>query len=337
MAALFAQTEEFIGRPLQHVPTSVEASPDTASADRLQVLADHGVRRISLGVQSFLSAETGRFGRPQNARNVLAALERIRRAAFSVLNIDLMYGGSTQTRESWLHSLRAALQFQPEELYLYPLYVRPETGLAGVGREREAHRTDLYRAAVDLLGEQGYEQASLRCFRLPAVAESATLTASSDYACQRDGIIGLGCGARSYTQSLHYSNRFAVSQAGVRAIVRSWIAQSDVELGLATHGIRLNDEERQRRFVILSLLQAIGLTVAEFKGRFPAGDLNRFTGLAELAERGWLVRRPDRIVLTPIGLQNSDVVGPLLYSESVRRRLAEFVQLQPVRRTAEHA
>ena len=55
--------------------------------------------------------------------------QRIRRAGFPTLNIDLIYGLPGQSVASWLESLRAALRWQPEELYLYPLYVRPLTGL----------------------------------------------------------------------------------------------------------------------------------------------------------------------------------------------------------------
>ena len=51
-----------------------------------------------------------------------------------VLNIDLIYGIDGQTAASWRSSLDAALAWQPEELYLYPLYVRPLTGL---GRPRD--------------------------------------------------------------------------------------------------------------------------------------------------------------------------------------------------------
>jgi oxygen-independent coproporphyrinogen-3 oxidase len=148
-------------------------------------------------------------------------------------------------------------------------------------------------------------------------------------------MIGLGCGARSYTQNLHYSSRFAVTKAGVQAILRSWIAQCDDDLCLATHGIWLNDEEKLRRFVIMSLLQSTGLLIAELQDRFPAADLSQIHRFSELVDRAWVVHHCGRMVLTSIGLQNSDAVGPLLYSEPVRARLEEFIALRSSERATE--
>jgi oxygen-independent coproporphyrinogen III oxidase len=319
LESLLSQVETTFGQSIGRLPASVEVSPTTATKDRLDVLAGFGVQRISVGVQSFEAADAHEMGRPQKAHVAHEAIERIRACGFPVLNIDLIYGGAHQTCESWLESLRQALRYRPEELYLYPLYVRPETGLARVGSRSFQHRADLYLAARGLLGERGYEQASLRCFRLPQSGSP------SSYGCQRDGMIGLGCGARSYTERLHYSTRFAVTQAGIRSILAAWIAQTDLDFALATHGIWLSEDEQRRRFIILSLLQAEGLAIAEFRERFPSSAVDDVPEVAGLIERGWLVRTGDRYVLTQRGLQYSDTVGPLLYSQPVRDRLRAFV------------
>ena len=320
LESVFARLESTFEVKVRDLDASVEVSPTTVSPDRLGVLADFGVKRISIGVQSFLGSETKQIGRPQRHASVATALDRIRASGFPVLNIDLIYGDPEQTRESWLASIREALRYRPEELYLYPLYVRPGTGLARVGWQAARHRDDLYVAGRDLLIDHGYEQASLRCFRWPREQ------APSAYGCQRDGMIGLGCGARSYTQGLHYSSRFSVNQAGVRAILEDWVRQPDRDLAMATHGIRLDADEQLRRFLILSLLQAEGMTLAEFAARFPGSDPEDMPEVRGLIERGWLLREADRLVLSPEGLQHSDTVGPLLYSPPVRERLREFVR-----------
>jgi oxygen-independent coproporphyrinogen III oxidase len=318
---LFGCLERFAGRRILAMPTSIETSPATATLERLRVLADFGVRRVSLGVQSFEQLETRRIGRPQTSLEACRAIERIRSLGFPVLNVDLIYGGAAQTGASWRASLREAVRFRPEELYLYPLYVRPETGLANTGASAAQWRSDLYREACDLLRAEGYRQSSLRSFQLPGPAQA------SDYGCQRDGMIGLGCGARSYTRALHYAQRFATTQAGIRAIVRDWIAQTDDDFARATHGFHLSDDEQRRRFLILSVLQAEGMAIEEFQERFPECDVDACPGLAELVERGWLTRTADRYVPTPAGIEHSDFLGPLLYSESVLRRLREFTRL----------
>lgn len=320
---LLGSVESAWGQPLTGLPTSIETSPTTATADRLHVLSNYGVQRISLGVQSFSAAEARLFGRPQCPDDVHRAIIAIRQAGRFELNLDLIYGHPDQTRDSWRFSLEQALQYQPDEFYLYPLYVRPETGLARHGVPAIRHRLDLYREARDRLMTAGYEQQSLRCFRRPRASTPVA------YACQRDGMIGLGCGARSYTRALHYATRYAVTQAGIRAILREWISQSGDDFAVATHGLWLSAEEQLRRYVILSLLQAEGLSRAEFAGRFPETHLDELSGITGLRARGWLVGTGEREQLTPTGLEHSDEVGPLLYSSPVRERLREFVTGSP--------
>lgn len=300
---------------------SVETSPATATRARLALLAEHGVERISLGIQSFDDAENQALGRPQQSREVHAALETIRSLDFPLLNLDLIYGDPAQSRDHWLSSIAAALHYRPEELYLYPLYVRPETGLAKIGRPAAEHRIDLYRAGRDVLLAQGYEQLSLRCFR-----RRTARTWPTAYSCQSDGLIGLGCGARSYTRDLHFATRFAVTQAGIRAILNDWITQSDADLAHATHGIRLSLDEQRRRFVLLNLLQHTGLSWHDYARRFSGTPPDDLPELAQLLGRGWAEMRSGRLVLTPTGLEHSDIIGPMLYSESVRARLREFVR-----------
>jgi len=315
---LLGSIDSVFEQPISRLPTSIETSPTTATADRLNVLSSFGVQRISLGVQSFSAAETRLFGRPQDPDDVHHAIQAIRSAGKFELNLDLIYGHPAQTRDSWRASLRQALRYRPEELYLYPLYVRPETGLAKQGMFAVRHRSDLYREGRDLLVDAGYEQLSLRCFRLPRAGKLVA------YTCQRDGMIGLGCGARSYTRRLHYATRFAVTQAGIRDILQEWIAQSDRNFAFATHGLWLPDDEQLRRYLILSLLQAEGLSRAEFVERFPGRDESDISGISELIDRGWLICTNHRLQLTPLGLEHSDEVGPLLYSEHVRDRLRAF-------------
>lgn len=319
LRTLFAQLEATFGFTIAELAASVETSPSTATPDRMAVLAEHGVRRVSIGVQSFDDADNRHIGRPQQAKTVEQALAAIKRQKFPLLNIDLIYGHPQQTLANWEHSLLAALDYEPQELYLYPLYVRPETGLDRHFLDAPQHRADLYQAAREILLVRGYEQSSLRCFHLPRRGQPAV------HACQRDGMIGLGCGARSYTRRLHYATRFAVTQAGIQAILGQWLAQSEDDFAWATHGIELNDDEQLRRYLILSLLQVEGLDLTELQQLFPTADLAAMPELQLLVERGWVAWNKKRIQLTEAGLQHSDSVGPLLYSRRVLENLRQFL------------
>ncbi|WP_244258007.1 STM4012 family radical SAM protein [Streptomyces sp. Tu 2975] len=317
--------EKRMGADLSAVPLSVETSPATATADRLAVLAGRGTTRVSIGVQSFVDAEARAAVRPQRRAEVEAALGRIREARIPVLNIDLIYGIDGQTEQTWLSSLDAALDWEPEELYLYPLYVRPLTGLGRLGAAGDAawdeQRLRLYRAGRDHLLARGYEQVSMRMFR----RAGAPASASDDHACQTDGMIGLGCGARSYTSSLHYSFDYAVDMGQIRRIIDDFTTTED--FSRAEVGRRVDEDEARRRHLLQSLLQAEGMDVAGYRERFGAVPAGHFAAeLERFAARGWLdpAAAPGRLRLSPEGLAHSDALGPELFSPAVRAAMASY-------------
>jgi oxygen-independent coproporphyrinogen-3 oxidase len=303
------------------IPMSVETSPRTAEFDRLRVLKDFGVSRISIGVQSFVESEVEAAQRAQKNAWVERALERIRDLKFQILNLDLIYGLPGQTVASWLHSLRAALNWQPEEIYLYPLYVRPLTGLGRRGCDSyDELRLACYRSGRELLLAEGYEQISMRMFRRAGSA------AGDDpvYCCQDDGMIGLGCGARSYTRRLHYSSEYAVGSSGVRDIIDAYIRRSEAQFGAADYGCDITDAEYRRRWVIKSLFRATGLDRGNFASLFGADVLDHFPQLIALAESGYFGINPQKIEPTPLGLEWSDALGPMLFSDDVKAKMDEF-------------
>ncbi|MDT0394762.1 MULTISPECIES: STM4012 family radical SAM protein [Streptomyces] len=320
--------EHRMGARLRAVPLSVEASPATATADRLEVLAARGTTRLSLGVQSFDDTEARAAVRPQRRADVEAALGRVRDARIPVLNIDLIYGIDGQTEHTWLHSLDAALAWHPEELYLYPLYIRPLTGLGRRAGDPDpawdAQRLRLYRLGRDHLLAHGYTQQSMRMFR----RADAPPQGADDYACQTDGMIGLGCGARSYTAGLHYSFDYAVGMHEIRGIIDDYVSRPAADFAHAEYGRRVDAGEARRRHLLQSLLQADGLDVAgyrtRFGGRTPADDFP--AELTRFADRGWLTEdtAAGLLRLTPEGLAHSDAVGPELFSPAVRAAMAAY-------------
>jgi oxygen-independent coproporphyrinogen-3 oxidase len=322
--------EHRMGADLRAVPLSVEASPATATADRLDVLAERGTTRLSLGVQSFDDTEARAAVRPQRRADVEAALGRVRDARIPVLNIDLIYGIDGQTERTWLRSLDAALAWHPEELYLYPLYIRPLTGLGRRAGEADPawdeQRLRLYRLGRDHLLAHGYTQQSMRMFR----RADAPPQGADDYACQTDGMIGLGCGARSYTAGLHYSFDYAVGMHEIRGIVDDYVSRPAADFAHAEYGRRVDTGEARRRHLLQSLLQAEGLDLADYRARFdgrtPTDDFP--AELSRFADRGWLEEDTGpgatRLRLTPEGLAHSDAIGPQLFSPAVRAAMAAY-------------
>lgn len=304
------------------IPAVIETSPATATPERLRLIAERGFSRISIGVQSFLAAETRELGRPQDPAHVRRALEAIRKHCTARLNIDLIYGAACQTPQSWHHSIREALIWRPEEIFLYPLYIRTRTGLDGRSSVEDEHRRQLYREGRDVLLGSGYRQLSMRAFhRIDASRGDAT----NEFSCQEDGVIGLGTGARSYTGRAHYSSRYAVSRRGVLGIVDDYCQRDAESFRFADHGIMLDRDEAMRRYLLKSILRSDGLDLNRFHEVFANRAEDSFSEIARLVAMGLLDHSEAWLRPTAAGLEHSDAIPPLFYSPRVRGLMATSV------------
>lgn len=285
----------------------VEASPETLDAEKVDALRDLGFSRLSLGVQSLDPRELHHVNRRFDPKAHDDAARLVARAGFRRFNVDLIYGLPGQTAASWLSSLRWAIDSPATSLFLYPLYVRPLTGLAarslGPASPTGPQMASLYDLAVDRLAAAGFRQVTMRQFRRDAGDDE-----EDEYACQTDGMVGLGAGARSYTAGLHYSTPWRMVARNIRSVTDDYVRRSAEGDHRASFGFALDDDERRRRFVIQSLLYD-GLD-AEHRDPFA----EEFDALFDEG----LVNGGPRLTLTPRGVRHADVVGQLFFSARVR-------------------
>ena len=120
------------------------AAPRRSTRRRSPRCASSGFRRLSLGVQSFREEELRQVNRRFDPRLHRRGDPADRRAGFPHFNIDLIYGLPGQTLATWRDSLARAVDTPATSLFLYPLYVRPLTGLgvADVARPRPTTARD---------------------------------------------------------------------------------------------------------------------------------------------------------------------------------------------------
>ena len=296
----------------------IECSPETLDAEKVEALRELNFQRISLGVQSFREEELRQVNRRFDPRSNDEAIRLIGRANFAHFNLDLIYGLPGQTLATWRESLARAIHGPATSLFLYPLYVRPLTGLGVRRASLDAPTTHemaaMYDRACDRLARAGFRQKSMRQFRRDHSAED------DEYRCQRDGMLGLGAGARSYTRGLHYSTPWKMVARNIRAVVEDYARRMRDGDTRVSHGFALDDDERRRRAVIQSLLFD-GLFLADF------ADDPRETFADEfgiLREEGLVAEDADSIRLTPKGVKYADIVGQLFFSDRVRAVIAEF-------------
>ena len=145
-----------------------EANPDSVSPKLLRRLHSEGFNRVSLGIQCDDDDILDKIGRPHNYEQAVQAVQRIRKAGFRNLSLDLIYGLPNQTRQGWEETLHHVLKLEPEHISCYGLKVEPGTPLY---RCREFSnlpdddaQADMYLTAVEILRSKGYRQYEISNF-----------------------------------------------------------------------------------------------------------------------------------------------------------------------------
>ncbi len=183
-----------------------EANPDSVSDKLLHRLRGEGFNRVSLGVQTDNDDLLRRLGRPHNYAQVLTAVQRIRRAGYKNLSLDLMYGLPGQTLAAWQETLVHVLNLAPEHMSCYALKVEPGTPLYDYKElcniPNDDVQADMYLSAVEILKDHGYRQYEISNFARKGMVSRHNLKywmggeylgfgpdASSDFAGKRFSVV----------------------------------------------------------------------------------------------------------------------------------------------------
>jgi oxygen-independent coproporphyrinogen-3 oxidase len=139
---------------------TLEANPNSVEAARFADLAEAGVNRLSLGVQSFDDGSLAFLGRAHSSSEGLAALE-IAQKHFSRVSFDLIYALPGDTEASWSTTLQRALSLGTSHLSVYQLTVEPGTRFASMVARHEFEPLDsdtsagLYELTAELTSAAG--------------------------------------------------------------------------------------------------------------------------------------------------------------------------------------
>nr|WP_221446930.1 radical SAM family heme chaperone HemW [Microbacterium thalassium] len=140
---------------------TVEANPDTVTDEVARILADAGVTRMSIGMQSAVPHVLRALDRTHRPESIGTAVGAARRAGLAV-SLDLIYGAPGESLEDWRSSLAGALEHAPDHVSAYALIIEEGTSLARRIRRGEVTapdddlQADMYELADALLGDAGY-------------------------------------------------------------------------------------------------------------------------------------------------------------------------------------
>jgi len=161
-AARIIETARRLWTPAPDLEITLEANPTDAEAGRFAALAQAGVNRLSLGVQSLNDGALKILGRNHDAAAARRAIDRAG-AAFDRLSIDLIYALPGQSPAAWAAELGAAIALGPGHVSPYQLTIEPGTAfhravtrgtLKPPGPDLAA---DLYETTQSVLEAAGFE------------------------------------------------------------------------------------------------------------------------------------------------------------------------------------
>ena len=291
-----------------------EANPDSISDRLLRRLRSEGFNRVSLGIQCDNDEILKKLGRPHSYAQAVNAVQRIRKAGFRNLSVDLMYGLPFQSLQNWETTLKNVLKLMPEHISCYGLKVEEGTPLAEYAQycnlADDDAQADMYLSAIQILRDHGYRQYEISNFCRKGHVSRHNLKywtggeylgfgpdASSDFAGRRFSIV----------RDLH---------GYIDGILQGGQVLREVQ--------EIPSRERAGEYLMMRLRTVSGLDPREYEKRYllPFGPLEK--SLEQCKERGLAQKTFDgRWHLTPQGfLVSNSIISDLLLIQEKCKPLA---------------
>lgn len=314
---LAAKDLERLGRSLlDHLPEpplewTIEMAPSTVKVDKLKVLRDLGVTRISMGVQSFDPKLLESLGRLHNPKQIYTAWERVVDAGFPQTNLDLIFAIPGQSIEQWESDLREAARLSPTHLSTYcltfeedtALYVKLSQGKVSIDEEKELR---FYERGWELLAELGYQQYEISNFAKPQAAPGGHFKCRHNMNTwhMREWV---GCGPSAASQ--HGGERYQRP-----ANLDEWCAAMESGQPPKTELVVLDDTILFSDAIIFGLRMNQGVDIDALHARFPqAGNRPELAAKLKTFEvEGLLQADGAHCALTHRGRLMCDAIGSAL-------------------------
>ncbi len=281
---------------------TIECNPASIEKDKLKLLKNFGVNRLSIGVQSFNDDELKILGRLHNAQQAITKVELAAGKGFENISIDLIYGIPGQTTQTWERSLQNAVALPIKHLSSYCLSFEKNTSLntqlqsGAINKLPMELEKKMYHQMIDFLKDNSLHQYEISSFSLPGYESVHNLNYwTGGY------YIGLGPAAHSYRKIDHKYLRWA-NVSNVEHYIQP--KTSNIEFKEI-----LTREDRITEFIMLGLRLRKGINPAQFKKNFHI-SLEALIGnkLQELLNNGLLLKNREAIFIPEDKLFISDEI-----------------------------
>ena len=289
----------------ENVEWTIELAPNEVTIEKLTVLKDAGVNRISLGVQTFDPKLMDDLGRKHGPEKVFHAYDLIRETNFNSVNLDLIFGIPHQSLEGWMSDMEQAVELQPQHLSTYcltfeedtALYHRLAKGELTIDIQREA---SFYEYAWDFLPRRGYKQYEVSNFALDghACVHNQNTWTMNEW-------IGFGPSACSQYQFKRWKNPSDLDRWAIG--VRDGFKTQDYEDFTELSNVILAEDA-----ILFGLRMNQGINLREIAERFQLTEQyidNLVNFFENLEKEGLAVQNQNWISLTQEGRIRTDAIA----------------------------
>jgi oxygen-independent coproporphyrinogen-3 oxidase len=281
---------------------SVEANPADVDRATVDVLAESGVNRLSLGVQSFDENKLSVLERDHRADRVEQACE-LAREAFSSVSLDVIFAVPGETLDTWCRDLARALQQSPNHVSSYGLTF--DRGARFLGRLRHGDLSEIdeetqramYETTIDTLVAAGFEHYEVSNFARPGhrCRHNEIYWSGREYYAAGPGAARYVAGVREQNHGSTFTYLKRVLRGDSPVVARE----------------RLSPEDTARERLVFGLRMLRGIECDAFE-RDTGFDVEQLGGqeLSRYLEMGFLEKDGKRLRLTRDGLMISDSLWP---------------------------
>lgn len=318
------QMERFLRALTQHFDLSgctqltMEAEPTTLlgeeGLEKLRVMKQYGVNRISMGVQSFDDPILAYMGRVHTANDTEAAIEQIRKAGIDNIFIDLIYGYPNQSPEQWIANMLKTVSLDIQGWQLYRLRVtqhgdRPGNIISQYNKKPdrfpETEEIFLMKYLGILISRHfGYEEHQTRIFARKANDISHYLR---DWCCELTDVAGVGVSSWSNLRGV-----FALN-VGDQSLEKYYGLIDQGKVAINRGKIRTRDDELRRSLILP--LKNMKVSKQDFLSRTGANLNATFdVELVSLKNLGLLEEDANHVWLTHAGRFFADEVATQFFN-----------------------
>jgi oxygen-independent coproporphyrinogen-3 oxidase len=280
---------------------TIEANPETLDREKLSLIKNSGINRLSIGAQSLNNDELETLGRVHDSKGVCKAFRYARMAGFNNISIDLIFGIPGQTLTDWQRTLHKAITLNPEHISTYGLTVEEGTDLCHALNHHlielpcEDSVADMYEQAIDTLTGAGYIHYEISNFSKPGYACRHNLNYWD-----RGDYYGLGPGAYSFVNEKRFSNIRDINLYNKRVIQgRKYRVEEEL----------LNKNQSLFESIFLGLRKTEGIKTEELNERYQVDIIQQFHyHIEELCASGLMTEDSGFLRLTREGMLVSNEI-----------------------------